>query len=220
MDSDLAPHRGPICVLLVDDHPAVRRGLALLLASEGIDVCAEAAGSVEAQARLGECKPNVAIVDLSLDGEDGAALVSDLQRRNIHVLVYSMHSDARHVEDALTAGALGYVTKRDVPGMLVQAIREVAGGRRFVGPQAAIALAECVKRSTAPDELQKLSPHERQVYERLGEGQDTFEIAAALHISIHTVESYYSRILVKLNLRGMHELRRQAIVHLQKRTPW
>ena len=203
-------------VLLVDDHPAVRQGLALLLAPEGIDVCAEADGRVEGLALLQKCHPDLAIVDLSLDGEDGAALVADLYERAVPVLVYSMHNDARRVGGAFAAGALGYVTKREFHGVLVQAIREVAAGRRFVSPHAAAALAEGLTGDRADDALGKLSPQEREVYQLLGRGEGVPEIAVALRITAHTVESYYARIRVKLGLNGMYELRRHAIDHYQK----
>jgi DNA-binding NarL/FixJ family response regulator len=204
-------------VLVVDDHPAVRQGLALLLAPEGIEVCAEAGGRADALARLKKRHPDLAIVDLSLDGEDGTGLIGELHQHEVPVLVYSMHNDARHVGGAIAAGALGYVTKRELHDVLVQAIREVAAGRRFVSPVAATALAESMTESSAAG-VEKLSPHEHQVYELLGQGADTYDIAAALGITNRTVESYHSRILVKLNLGSMHELRRHAIAHLQKRT--
>ncbi len=219
MDSDDLTASPPIRVLLVDDHPAVRQGLTLLLAPEGIDVCAEAGGRADALARVEERRPDLAIVDLSLDGEDGLALIADLHERDVAVLVYSMHNDARRVGSAFAAGALGYVTKREFHRVLVQAIREVAAGRRFVSPGAAAALAESLTASPADDAVRNLSAHERKVYELLGQGEGTFEIAAALHISNHTVESYYARILVKLNLNGMYELRRHAIDYLHNRTP-
>lgn len=212
--TNVAPH---LRVLLVDDHPAVREGLGLLLAPEGIGVCGEAAGRDDVLAVLAKRRPDLAIVDLSLDGEDGVALIAELTQRGIPVLVYSMHKDTRHVQAAIAAGALGYVTKRAFHVVIVQAIREVAAGRRFVSPAAAAALAESLTESSAAG-VEKLSPHEHQVYELLGQGADTFDIAAALHISNRTVESYYSRILVKFNLNGMHELRRHAIAHLQQHT--
>ncbi len=205
-----------IRALVVDDHPAIRRGLALLLVPEGIDVCAEATGRADALACVKERRPDLAIVDLSLDREDGLALVADLHQRNVRVLVYSMHNDARRVRSAIAAGALGYVTKREVEGVLVQAIREVAAGRRFMSPTAAGALAESVARSASEDAVQKLSPHERAVYDLIGQGADAFDIAAALRISNHTVDSYYGRILGKLELSGMHELRRHAIDYARK----
>ena len=180
MNSDPLTSSKPIRVLLVDDHPAVRQGLALLLLPEGIAVRAEAAGRAEALARLEECRPDLAIVDLSLDAEEGTTLIADLRMRNVPVLVYSMHKDARHVEGAFAAGALGYVTKRDLQNVLVQAIREVAAGRGFVSPTAALAMAERVTEPQGDDELRSLSHQEREVYQRLGNGEGTFEIAAAL----------------------------------------
>lgn len=205
----------PIRILLVDDHPAVRQGLALLLAPEGIAVCAEAGGRSEALALAEEHHPDVAIVDLSLDREDGLVLVAELHHRAVPVLVYSMHGDARRVSTAFAAGAQGYVSKRELHGVLVQAIREVAAGNRFVSPNAAAALAEGLSGLPAEEAMLRLSPKERAVYDLLGQGADTLDIASAMHISGHTVESYYARILMKLGLRGMHELRRQAIDHSQ-----
>lgn len=107
-----APAR--IRVLLVDDHPAVREGLALLLAPDGIDVVAEASAPAEALARVKERRPDLAIVDLSLDTQDGAGLIADLRARDVPALAYSMHKDPRHVEGAFAAGALGYVTKSEL----------------------------------------------------------------------------------------------------------
>jgi DNA-binding NarL/FixJ family response regulator len=211
MDSDIVNSAPAIRVLLVDDHPAVREGLGLLLALEGIEVCAEAGGSAEALTKADRHRPDTAIVDLSLDGEDGVTLISELHKRALPVLVYSMHTDPRRVRNAFEAGALGYVTKRAFHGILVHGIREVAAGRRFVSPCAAAALAESLTGSPPEDAVQKLSHNEQRVYELLGQGQDTYDIAAALHISSHTVESYYERIKLKLDLNGMHELRRHAV---------
>jgi DNA-binding NarL/FixJ family response regulator len=128
-----------------------------------------------------------------------------------------MHHDSHHVQGAIAAGAFGYVSKREFHDVLVKAVREIAAGRRFLSASAAAALAESMTESSAPG-IEKLSPHEHQVYELLGQGADTFDIAAALGITNHTVESYYSRILIKLDLNGMHELRRRAIAHFQKQT--
>jgi len=212
MDSSVtAPRR--IRVLLVDDHPAVREGLALLLAPDGIDVVAEASAHAEALARVKERRPDLAIVDLSLDSEDGATLIADLRARDVPALAYSMHNDARHVEGAFAAGALGYVTKRELHDVLVQGIREVAAGRQFVSPVAAVALAQRATQSRKGPGAGDLSQQERQVYQLLGNGEGTYEIASALNISTRTVESYYARIIVKLGLNGMYELRHHAITH-------
>ncbi len=210
MDSGVtAPAR--VRVLLVDDHPAVREGLALLLAPDGIEVVAEAGAHAEALARVKERRPDLAIVDLSLDTEDGAALIADLRAREVPALVYSMHKDPRHVQGAFAAGALGYVTKSELHDVLAEAVRQVAAGRRFVSPIAAVALAQHASRSHAERGTSDLSQQERQVYQLLGNGEGTYEIAAALKISTRTVESYYARIIVKLGLNGMYELRHHAI---------
>ncbi len=202
-----------IRVLLVDDHPAVREGLALLLAPDGIDVIAEASARAEALARVKEQRPDLAIVDLSLDTEDGAALIADLRAHEVPALAYSMHKDLRHVEGAFAAGALGYVTKRELHGVLVEAVRHVAAGRQFLSPIAAVALAERASHAHAEPPVRDLSDKERQVYQLLGDGEGTYEIATVLKIGTRTVESYYARIIVKLGLSGMYELRHHAIKH-------
>lgn len=203
-----------IRVLVVDDHPAVREGLGLLLSSDGIDVCAEAERRADAVALLAEHRPDLAIVDLSLDGEDGLLLVAELKARDLPTLVYSMHDDARHVGGAFGAGALGYVVKSEFRGVLVEAIRAVHSRRRFVSPRAAVALADRLAVAPAEEPLARLSGKEREVYRRVGQGDGTHEIADAMKISPHTVESYFSRIQLKLGLEGMHDLRRHAIEHL------
>jgi DNA-binding NarL/FixJ family response regulator len=216
-------HPDPTCpslnirVLLVDDHPAVRQGLALLLAPEGIEVCAEAEGCTAALGLLDHARPHVVLVDLSLGGEDGCGLLGTLQARGLPSLVYSMHEDAHHVSNAFAAGAMGYVTKREVHRILVQAIREVAAGRRFVSQNAALALAGGAGESPPADLAAALSEQERQVFRLLGEGEGTIEIAASLGISPRTVESYFARTREKLGVDDMHELRRHAIAYNRDR---
>jgi len=208
----------PVKVLLVDDHPAVRQGLALLLVPEGIVVAGQADCMAEALEAAQAASPDVALVDISLaDGEDGLAVAAELHRREIPVLVYSMHDDARHVQRALAAGALGYVTKREGNLVLVEAIRQVAAGRRFLSLRAATVLAQHVSMPPEQGGHRVLSSQERQVYELLGRGEGTIEIAAAMDISTRTVESYYARIQNKLDFPGMLELRRHAIKHCRHR---
>jgi len=206
-------------VLIIDDHPAVRQGLRLLLATEGIHVCAEASDGAEALDCLADHKPDVVLVDLSLNDEDRFALLADLKGRGLPPLVYSMREDGRRVARAFASGALGYVTKREVQGVLVEAIREVAKGRRFVSPRAAVALTEHFLFGQADAAHEALSRQEVQVYRLLGEGETTKQIAAALNISTRTVESYYARILAKLGLEGMNELRRRATEYFHNHTP-
>ena len=213
MTTDRPKNSKTISVLIVDDHPAVRQGLALLLEPEGIAVCAEAGNCAEALTACRQHQPDIILVDLSLGDEDGLLVLGELRGYGRPFLVYSMHEDGRHVKQAFAAGALGYVTKREVHRVLVQAISEVAGGRRFVSPRAAVALAEQASEDTADAALQELSRQEQEVYRLLGIGETTKQIASVMKISTRTVESYFERILVKLNLDGMQELRRHAISH-------
>ncbi len=213
MKKERLNHSSSISVVVVDDHPAVCQGLGLLLEPEGIRVCAEAASRAEALACVEKCRPSLAVVDLSLGDEDGAALVSELHELALPALVYSMHEDGPHIQGAFAAGALGYVTKREIREILVQAIHEVAAGRKFVSPRAAVALANHVTATEIDAACDELSNQEREVYRLLGDGQGATEIAIIMSISPRTVESYFDRILVKLGLNGMRELRRHAISH-------
>ncbi len=124
-------------ILLVDDHAAVRHGLALVLTEEGIGECVEAAGRDEALAAAVGEPADLALVDLSPGTDDALQLVADLCAHNIPVLVCSMHEDAGHVRRALAAGARGYITKREAPRDLARAVRDVMEGWMLISPRAA-----------------------------------------------------------------------------------
>ena len=126
-------------ILLVDDHTAMRQGLAQVLAEEGIGVCREAAGCEEALEAADRELPDVALVDLS-PPEEALALVAELCKRNIPVLVCSMHEEARYVRRALAAGARGYITKREAPHELARAVRDVLDGWTLISPLATVGL--------------------------------------------------------------------------------
>jgi DNA-binding NarL/FixJ family response regulator len=203
--------RRPIRVLLVDDHPAVRQGLALLLAREEITVCAQAEDCTQARRSAESSSAQVALVDLSLGSESGLELIADLEARGLPVLVYSMHEDGENVQQALAAGARGYVTKREMHRVLTEAIREVAAGREYLGPRAAASLAAQLARAGRRAALREPSEREREVYRLLGDGATTSEIAVSMNVSIRTVESYCARLMEKLGVDGMKPLRRGAI---------
>ncbi len=124
-------------ILLVDDHPAVRHGLALVLAAEGVGDCREAAGREEALDAATREPPDMALVDLSPGTEDALDLVAELCARNIPVLVCSMHEEPGFVRRALAAGARGYITKREAPRELARAVRDVLEGWMLISPRAA-----------------------------------------------------------------------------------
>lgn len=202
----------PCRIFVVDDHPGVREGLALLLEQRGIIVCGDAEDAAQTLDRLESARPDVVLVDLSLQRENGMTLIEQLRSRGVTVLVYSMHEDAVHVKRSFAAGAEGYVTKREGADILVQAIREVVAGRRYVSERTRNTLIDGGQDNDS-EEARRMSLSEREtlVLQWVGEGDSSGEIAHRLHISSRTVETYYGRIMEKLGLAGMKELRRYAI---------
>lgn len=196
-------------VFLVDDHPLVRQGLATVLAQAGFTVCGEAGNGAETLRHSQLASAELAIVDLALGDENGLDLIAALRARGVRVLVYTMHEEPSRVTGALAAGAGGYVTKREVGQYLVEAVRGVLAGKPYVSPRAAAVLAKSEPSRCAHDP--SLSEQQRHVYRLLGEGASADEIAAELQLSPRTVESYCARMIEKLGLSGMKELRRQAI---------
>lgn len=132
-----------------------------------------------------------------------------------------MHEDSSVVRKAFAAGAVGYVTKREVASCLVEAVRSVLAGKRYVSPRAEAGLVEGDLEKVAASVTGEFSEQQRRLYELLGEGLGAEEIAAALRVSPRTVESYAARMIEKLNVSGMKELRRRAIAERlrQQRTP-
>ena len=196
-------------VFLVDDHPGVRVGLRLLLAQAGIAVCGEADGPAGALGGVREAAPDLVVVDLSLGEESGLSLLRTLDGvlPGVPLLVYSMHEDPFHVQQAMSAGASGYVTKREVAELLVHAVGELAAERPYMSPRAAQAPHAAPPSAVPPEPL---STRELEVYGFLGRGYSTLAIAGELGVSQRTVGSYYARILKKLGVAGMEALRRRA----------
>ncbi len=198
-------------IFLIDDHPVVRQGLKQLLAQESYVICGEAGNRHETLERIGSSGADLALLDLSLGEESGIGLIARMREVGIRVLVYSMHEDADTIEKAFAAGADGYVSKREMEDVLFRAVSDLLAGRRHVGPLAAQSLANRIL--SAPDENSGhlLSERETNILAMLGRGESNADIATALFISVRTVETYFSRIILKLGLTGMKELRRYAI---------
>lgn len=197
----------PARILLLDDHPAVRQGIGILLESRGYAVGGEAATRDAALALLADAAFDLAIVDLSLESGSGLDLLADLAAGAVPALVYSMHEDPQTVALALRQGARGYVTKRDEPGDLLCGVAAVLRGERFLAPRA----ARVLDAGNGSNGEAALSERERQVLEMTGEGQSNAEIAFALGIGPRTVETYHARIAEKLGLSGVRDLRKYAI---------
>lgn len=204
-----------IRILLADDHSIVRDGLRRIVEeSGGIEVVAETADGREAIALAREHQPDVAVIDISMPGLDGLEVTSQLSHYlpALPVLILTMHEEDQYVVRAIRAGAKGYITKQSAPEQLVNAIRRLKEGGRYLTDAAAESLALRVAKGTrAASPLDSLSQRELQVLRRLAMGHTNREIASAYGISIKTVDTYRFRLLKKLGLRNNAELSRFAI---------
>jgi len=207
---------GKTRLLIVDDHVLVREGLLRLLSREkDLEVCGEAASESEALARVSELKPDLAIIDITLDGGNGLELTKTLRKRfpKLVILILSMHKEHLHAERALRMGANGYIMKREDKDKLLEAIRCVMSGQVYVSKAINdLMLQRIVTGSDNPDgSVQSLSDREFEVFRLIGQGYGTRQIAEELTISIKTAETHRERIREKLNLNTTFELVQQAI---------
>ena len=204
-------------IIIVDDHPLMRKGLAMSLEAEvDLDVCGQAASAEDALSLLDDVQPDVAIVDVSLPGMNGLELIKHMQavHPEIRTLIVSRHDEALYAERALRAGARGYVMKLEAGDVIVQAVRRVLSGGIYVSAEInerlLLGLAAGRER-LAQSPLEVLSDRELEVFELTGRGLGTREIAERLHLSIKTVESYRARIKEKLDLKNAAALMQHAV---------
>lgn len=209
-------------VLIVDDHPILRKGLTLLINQEpDLFVCAEAENAQKALESLDDVVPDMAIVDISLPGIDGIELIKELRLRHkeMPVLVVSMHDEALYAERSLRAGARGYIMKQEALEKVLVAIRKVLEGEIFVSERITTKMlekfvsVEGVSQAASPIDL--LSNRELTVFRLIGQGHKTRQIAERLHLSIKTVESYRAHIKEKLKLGDGTDLLKYAIQWVQ-----
>jgi DNA-binding NarL/FixJ family response regulator len=203
-------------VLLIDDHPLVRRGLAEVIAREpDLEVCGEAGDVAEALGEVDRTQPDIAIVDLTLKTGHGIELLEKLKTRapNLKTLVSSMHDETLFAERVLRAGAKGYVTKQESPEVLIRAIRQILRGELYLSQRMTSRLLNRVVAGpgTQDDPVQSLSNREVEVYEMIGQGLTIQQIAARLHLSPKTIETHREKIKQKLNVRSSAELNRRAV---------
>jgi DNA-binding NarL/FixJ family response regulator len=204
-------------ILLVDDHPLVREWLTNLINQQpDLVVCGEAEDGPQALSVIAPTQPDLAVVDLSLKAGSGLDLIKDLKELHpaLLVLVLSMHDEALYAERVLRAGARGYIMKREVTGQIITAIRQVHAGNLHLSDRIAarIAFKFTSGRPAASDSpVALLSDRELEVFQFLGQGRETKQIAESLHISLKTVQAYCARIKQKLKLANATELLREAI---------
>lgn len=203
-----------IRVLIVDDHAIVREGIKRLLESTtDIRIVGEASTGEELLARVLEGSFDVALLDIQMPGIGGIEALREINRinREIAILVFSMHAEEVYAVRALREGAAGYLSKSAPPSRVLDAIRTVAGGRRFIAPDVAEALASYVVRDESRPSHESLSQREFEVFLRIARGRTTTEIANELALSVKTVSTYRTRVLDKLGVRSNAELVRYAL---------
>lgn len=212
-------------VFIVDDHPLVREWLTNLINQQtDLAVCGESESAPQAFSAIAACRPDVAIVDISLKDSSGIELIKNLKEScpGVAVLVLSMHEESHYAERALRAGAKGYVMKGETTQKVVQAIRRILEGKLYVsGPLTEAMAAGFVGGRTLSGDspLGLLSDRELEVFEMLGRGLGTRQIAETMGISFKTVQAYCARMKEKLNLASGTELLREAIRWNDSRHP-
>lgn len=204
-------------ILIVDDHPIVRQGLAELINHESdLLVCGQAEDSHEAMKAVRELNPSMVIVDITLKETSGLELIKDIhsQYPELPVLALSMHDENLYAERSLRAGAMGYIMKQEATENVIEAVRRILGGEIYVSDRMAgkmvrkLVTGQIEKSSSQVDSL---SDRELEVFSLIGKGHGTRQISKRLHLSVKTIETYRAHIKDKLNLADAAELLQYAI---------
>jgi len=205
-------------VLIVDDHPIVRNGLRQLIEHESdLSVCGAAGSAREAMAAIEEAVPDLVLMDITIEGTNGIEVTKDIREKypELPILVLSMHDENLYAERALRAGARGYAMKQESPETVLTAIRKVlSGGIHVSDTVASRLLGDYVKDNTvehAQDGLDMLSDRELEIFELIGRGLTTREIADKLTLSIKTVETHRSHIRQKLRAETTASVTHRAV---------
>jgi len=202
-------------IFLVDDHPLVREWLTNLIQQQpDLSVCGETESAPAALSAIAAAKPDLVIADLNLKNSSGIELIKNLRELHpqIPVLVLSMHDESLYAERVFRAGARGYVNKRETAQKVIEAIRRVLDGKLYVSEKTAEILAGIVReRAAGGVPIESLSDRELEVFDKLGQGLGTRQIAEDFHVSVKTVQEYCARIKEKLHLASATELLREAV---------
>lgn len=211
-------------VLIVDDHPVVRQGLRSVIdMTPDLMVCGEAQTVHDALRCIEQTRPDVVAADISLGGESGIDLVKDIRIRHpdVRVLMLSIHDEGIYAERVLRAGANGYITKAEGPEHVLKALRTVLAGQVFLSERMSSQMLSKItghKGQAGGLSIEQLSDRELQVYELIGKGMSTRQIAEVLHLSTKTVESHRANIKEKLQINTATELLQHAIHWVQSQS--
>lgn len=210
-------------IVIVDDHPILRDGIAQLVSGQDdLVVSGQMGDAAEAMAEIPKLKPDLAIIDIFLEGSNGIELTKSLHSRYpvLKILILSMHDEAMYAERALRAGASGYVMKQEASRTILTAIRTVLNGDRYVSSRVSSLLVDQLIGGGKKDEekisAERLSDRELEIFELFGRGLSRTAIAKKLHLSVKTVESHRANIKTKLNLQDSTDLMHKAMLWLEK----
>jgi len=204
-------------ILLVDDHPVLRKGLVRLIDSKNeFVVCGEASTAADAMALIRELGPHLAIVDIGLPGASGIELTKTIRAefQKLPVLILSMHEEAFYATRALRAGAMGYIVKQDAIDNIADALREALNGRCYLSPVIAAQLQHNGPNKPihpTDDPVSLLTDREFEIFELIGKGHEVREISRALGVSPKTVETHRTNIKEKLKLKNARQVTRLAV---------
>lgn len=211
-----ATARKNVRILIVDDHPIVREGLASLLSRQpDFEVSGEAEDIPDALKLIDKIKPHVVTIDLSLESGSGLDLIRRITKRDpsIRLVVCSLHDETLYAERALQAGALGYVNKHEATRTIVKAIRQVLDGKVYLSERMSERMAHRLVGARSKEQLpavDTLSGRELEIFQMIGNGLTTSEIARTLHLGVKTIETHRRRIKEKLSLATTAQLARDA----------
>jgi DNA-binding NarL/FixJ family response regulator len=199
-------------IFIVDDHPMTRSGLTHLINHQSDTVvCGEAENAGDALDLLDVSKPDLMLIDITLPGKSGLELIKDVRamRPDLPILVISMHDESLYADRVLRAGARGYITKHEGGDKMIVAIRQILNGKIYVSESMSAHILEMFSGGQLGTELssiQNLSDREFEVFQALGEGSSTHEIAKKLHLSAKTVDAHRANIKTKLKINTTAEL--------------
>ncbi|MBI1246225.1 response regulator [bacterium] len=207
---------GPNRILIVDDHPIVREGLAARIEFQpDLEVCGEASNIEDALALYRSLSPDLTLIDIQLEDGNGMELIKEIHARNASakILVVSAFDESLYAERALRAGALGYVNKRELRDSVIDAIRTVLKGERYLSctmMQHMLRQAMSPKNPSKEDPISRLSDRELEVFQLIGHGITTAAIASQLNLSVHTIETHREKLRQKLGVKNSIELMKVA----------
>ena len=211
-------------IFIVDDHPVFRKGLAQLIDEEAdLKVTGEAESVTGAIELIQQGVPDLMIVDITLKDKSGIDLIEYIKEHfpRLPVLVISMHDESLYAERVLRAGALGYITKHEMTGDVVTAVRQVIAGKRYISANMVDALLGKMmagNRKEGISPLEILSNRELEVFQLMGQGFKRGEIASLLHLSVKTIGTYRENIKQKMNLKTAPELMKHAVTWVQSQS--